>query len=625
MSAPVFGISVQNTTPQPPTTSAAATTRRMAILGTAGSGPAGWTKITPAQAARFGNANASLGYSLPLCLAEAFSQSPENKAYDVEYLVARTHTTSATANLVDGSAYPVVALTAQGTMSGSAGNALSVASTGPQVMVNRIQIGNGAHNEIHQIAIYAASGASGTFTLTGKDYQGVSFTTAAITYSATAATMSTNIQTALNTASPGGYGSAAVAVAVATVPPTAIAGAVYFNVTFSGTNYKNATWAPANMGTDSLTGGTGVVPLQSIVVSQSGAPVQTITFGPSCDLSTVDGIINAFTAANPTGSASAVLVPTNVAADPSYFPAAQLATSFAGGSDGLGGTVANDSGGTIAALLADLASNNYGEVHLVACGFDANSITALATAAAAAGEGNNVHLKFVLGPSSSVPKATLTSSYQIANTGRVTIIGVSKMPGSCVNGTLPGYAIAAGVANMAAMTSAEFNLWNRPVSGVVATWPVDSATNAKYTPGDIDAIANAHMTPLRYDRVQNALVVDRFLTTAPSLDSYGSPNPFIYFSVQDCYDMLARQLYETLYPVIGDPDAALADVTAQIDGLCQAVFASTYKRYHNGAYESSTFDPTTNPPSVTIYATFGPRLPIGKMVIYLAAQPGYSS
>lgn len=119
-----------------------------------------------------------------------------------------------------------------------------------------VQEGGGAAvNEVQRIVVYTATG--GNFTLT---FQGQ--TTGAITYSATAATLATNIQTALEALSNIGVGEATVAASTATAVSQA------FTVTFSG--------ALAGMDLEQMTANAAGLTGGSVLVTTTTAAVAAV-------------------------------------------------------------------------------------------------------------------------------------------------------------------------------------------------------------------------------------------------------------------------------------------------------------------------------------------------------------
>ena len=354
MSLPFGTIQVNQVNPSPALPVNPLTTQTVAIIGPFPMGPTGWTRVDPASvASTFGTVAQSLNYSGPVTAGMAAGQSAQTKTFGLSLLIGRTHTTTASAFLTDGSGHNCVQLVGAGVYGAGKGNYLSIAVVVPELVVNRLQFGaGGGYSEVQQLLFYNTTGSAGTFSLTGVNNLGASKTTASITFTSSASALAIAVAAALNNGSTG-LGAAAVTVQV-DASTAIVPGSISLLVSFNGTSYAGIPQTLLTVSSNSITGGSGgIIPPQSITITDTslGTVIQTIQLNAINSLLTSSDIVNAINSYNFALGTAAILSATLADSTNSYSVITQTVT-LSGGFDGAGGTVANDSNGTIAALLS---------------------------------------------------------------------------------------------------------------------------------------------------------------------------------------------------------------------------------------------------------------------------------
>lgn len=613
------GITVNQVAPQPQP-GGAAIGRTITALFTSYRGPDTAVRISASQVVSvFGDPTNPLssGYGGPNLLRITTSQVAAAGGQALSIIGCRVGVTRASASMSDGSAGVPMVLKGIGNYAGSRGNYLQCVINAPQVSVSELQRGNSILPEIQQITFYELGGSpTGGITLGyGGTNASAPITASTITGGGAAAALQTYLQS-IST-----IGSGNVTVTAVTTPAP-ITGAFTFNVTGAGTK-ATGPLTLITTATSTLAAGTGVIPVVSVVINDtiSGSPVtlQTLAAG-TYNLGSNAAIYGAINAQNPLNSVSSVVLATTLSIS-AGIPITQTLT-FTGGADGLGATGTD---ATIAPLLA--ASLNLGNADFIVAAFDAlvalpaiqNYITnALAV---------NIFPKAILGPQQGTQYATLSTTYQQANSDRVVIVGHDNVTGTNpINGTLnypvDGFLVAGAIAGIKAATSPQYNLLGTTLSGFSSAPPIAPDIGVPLTTTQLNTLAAAGFTVLVPQPAIGRLGIRDLISTAPQIDQYGQPNRFIYLSERDAFDAIALQLIAGLSPLIGSPASTPAQTTNVFNSYVTQIMQASLGILHNGATATAIYDPIAN--VVTINVGYGDRPPLNYLVINLAPIAGYT-
>jgi hypothetical protein len=285
----------------------------------------------------------------------------------------------------------------------------------------------------------------------------------------------------------------------------------------------------------------------------------------------------------------------------------QYVQRLSGGSDGLGCTPANDSNGTIPALLSN---SLWTYADYMYAGFDAATIAPALLTHITAALAQNQYRKCILGPQAGTSYGSLSSSYFTAyQSDRIVLIGHDALYGiSPVTGKttiFDGFYAAAAFAGLKACGPTQETCTKYPITGFTGVAiPQDLVGSTGFmSQSQLNALATAGCLVFEQTMADNLLRVRDAITTAPYAFTGGSNgvnggiNVFSQFCARDVDDAWSGAMVRALTPMMGRVFPTVAMLQQSFTAACTAQAAALGSAIGDYNFQV-TLNPSTYQPTV---------------------------